>query len=570
MIRVLPIAAAALLLLGAAKPESVDYRLGVEPLAGQPALLTVQIRFRGDADGETTLDLPDSFASGKDAWRHISDLRIQGASVTAPDPAHRVLRHRPGARITVRYRVQTAYPQDPQGIDGNPYRGPLIRPDWFAALGEFVFAVPAGRESQAAGFAWDRLPRGWRAASDLDHGRMGRFISVADVRESVSLGGTRLAVLEVPVRRGALRVATFEGSHFAAPAVADETARILMAERAYWKDDDDPYFVALIPLAQTPNNVSIGGTGRGDAFALYATTGAPESLRWTLAHELTHTWISARVGRLPAKDEPAYYWLSEGFTDFFTLRALVRAGQMSPEAAVDRLAATLKAYDASPVRTAPAARVVADFWTDRKVRDLPYQKGALLALKWDEDIRRKTGGKADLDDVILRMRDHYRQFPAGQGPDIVTGLVSAAWVTAQLDLRPDIARHAMGGAPIVLPETMFDGCLEARVTVSPGFDSGFDHAGSFAAKTVRGVRRGGPAWNSGLRNGMTLDAWTFKAGDMAREIELTVRPQGRRAKPRKLRYWPYGDADVETRTLGFGMDLTREAQDACGRRLGGA
>ena len=29
----------------------------------------------------------------------------------------------------------------------------------------------------------------------------------------------------------------------------------------------------------------------------------------------------------------------------------------------------------------------------------------MLALKWDEEIRQKSGGKADLDDVIVRMRD---------------------------------------------------------------------------------------------------------------------------------------------------------------------
>src|SRR5688572_28942785 len=124
--------AAALKLVSAKRPPSVDYRLGVEPQAGAPPLLSVEIRLRGDADGETRQELPDRFASGRDAWRYVSNLSVKGAAAAEDGPAVRMLRHRPGAKITVRYRVQTAYPQGPTGADGNPYKGPLIRPEWFA------------------------------------------------------------------------------------------------------------------------------------------------------------------------------------------------------------------------------------------------------------------------------------------------------------------------------------------------------------------------------------------------------------------------------------------------------
>ena len=71
--------------------------------------------------------------------------------------------------------------------------------------------------------------------------------------------------------------------------------------------------------------------------------------------------------------------------------------------------------------------------------------GALLALKWEGEIRRKRAGKLDLDDVVLRMRDQYQRFTPGQGPDIVTNLVSAAWGVAGIDLRPDIATYDAEG-----------------------------------------------------------------------------------------------------------------------------
>jgi predicted metalloprotease with PDZ domain len=171
--------------------------------------------------------------------------------------------------------------------------------------------------------------------------------------------------------------------------------------------------------------------------------------------------------------------------------------------------------------------------------------------------------------VILRMRDHYRQFRPGEGPDLVTGLVSAAWVVAGMDLRPDIERYVNRGEAITFPEIMFDGCLDARVTVSPAFDSGLDHAATAAARVIKGVRRGGPAWSAGLRDGMRVDGADLNPGDVTREIMLKVRPANGRGGPRTIRYWPYGDKDVEARTFQLTFGLEGEKLAACGRKLGG-
>lgn len=561
---------AAALTMGAARPETVDYRLGLDLQPdGAPPTAAVEIRFRGDADGETRLELPDSWASGRDLHRYVYDLRISGGEVREDGPAVRVLTHRPNAKLTVRYRLRSAYEADPAGRDGNPYRGPLIRPQWTALLGEVAFATPDGREHLPATFRWGSLPKSWRVASDLEHGRMGRPMTVRDVVNSITFAGSDLTVAERPIDGGVLRYVTVPTPDYPADAFADRIARVISAERAFWNDVQGPYLVGFVPLAQSPGNRSSGGTGRGDAFVLYATPGLSDVLRWTIAHEHTHTWIAGRTGSQPSGPEQmATAWFHEGFTDFYMVRTLLRAGEVTPAEAIGRLNESLAGYDANPLRKADARRIVADYWKDRNVQRLPYQRGALLALKWDEAIRRKTGGKADLDDVMLRMRDHYQQFPHGQGPDVVTGLVSAAWVAADVDLRPDIAKYADGGAVVDLPEHLFDGCLDARVTVSPSYDSGFDHMASFETKIVKGVRRGGPAWNSGLRDGMRMTAIALKAGDLSREIVLTLRP-AKGGPARTIRYWPYGDTDVETRRLQLAPGLSGEALAACGRRIGG-
>ena len=506
MVRSLLIAAA-FLMLGAAKPLGVDYRLGVATATIGSLGLEVEIRLHGDADGETRMLLPRAA---------LAELRVAGAAISELDARHGLLRHRPGARLTLRYRL----------------RAPTAGSNALATSGDAVFAIPEGRADAPVVFRWSRLPKGWRAASDLDPGLSGPAPKIADIGASILLAGPDLHVAARPIPGGALRAAVF-GEAPGAARLAEVTVPLVSAHRAFWADAPGPFLVA--GGFQEP-------VGQPNSLRLSAGMLSPSNLTDEIARTLVRTRIPHHIGSPSAS--PAAGMIVEGLAGFYADRLRLRAGLLPLATAVSDLAM------ADQSRTAGS-------------------HGAILALKWDEEIRRKSGGKLDLDDVILRMADHYRRFPAGQGPDVVTGLVSAAWVTAGLDLRPDIARYASGGAVIPLPETMFDGCLDARVTVSPGFDPGFDPAGSFAARIVRGVRRGGPAWNSGLRNGMALERWAFTAGDMTREIELTVRPTGKPARLRKIRFWPYGDVDVETRRLQLAGGLTEQALAACSRKIGG-
>jgi len=505
MIRVFLIAVAALAMQGADKPGSVDYRLSAVPQPGGPPAVSVEVRLRGDADGETRIVLPQAAISG---------LAVSGASFSAPETRHTLLRHRPGARLTLRYRL----------------RGEGPGPNQLAMPGAAVLAVPEGRQDQSVTFRWARVPKGWRTHSDLDSGVTARTPGIADLATTVVMAGADLQITELMMPGGTLHVAAF-GNAGDAARLAALAAPLVSAHRAFWTVAPDTFLVAAGFKVTA---------GNGQNLMLPADILSQADPSDLMAQTLTRSWIPQRLG-IPAASATG---IMDGLAGFYADRVRLRAGLLPHGAMVSTL-------------------VMADTRRDAGSR------GMILALKWDEDIRRKSAGKLDLDDVVLRMADHYRQFPSGQGPDVITGLVSAAWVAAKLDLRTDMSRYAQGAAVIPLPETMFDGCLDARVTVSPGFDAGFDAAGSFATKAVRGVRRGGPAWNSGLRNGMALERWVFNAGDMTREIVLAVRATGQRARPRTIRFWPYGDVDVETRKLQMAVGLSETASAACARKIGG-
>lgn len=285
----------------------------------------------------------------------------------------------------------------------------------------------------------------------------------------------------------------------------------------------DPYLAVILPAAK-------------DA--------APEA-RAGVARERMRGWVWS-LAAPPSAPEPQSGWIAEGLGDFLAVRARLRAGLASPEDAAHEFDAALKAHDAASA--APNAG-----------------RALLLALKWDEEIRQKTPG-LDLDDVIKAAHDRRALVPA-ETTGFRDRLLNAAWGGAQLNLRDDFARYVDDRERVTPPEAMFGGCLVATATLTHGFDTGFDHAGSLAAKTVRGVVRNGPAWMSGLRNGMKLENLTLTPGDTSREVVAAVADA--RGRKRTIRYWPYADEDREVRRIALRQGMGAEETAACGKAMAG-
>lgn len=566
---VLAAACAAVFLAGAAPERSVAITLSPVMGAGGLEALDVEMRADGEADGETVIRLPDRWAAETDLIRHVTDLRITGGAVTAPSPSVRVVKHRPGAALVVRYRLTSGYPADPPR--GNPYR-PIVRPGWFHVLGEATFATPLWDDRTPARFRWKDWPKAWRVASDLDHGRLGRPLTLGDLRESVSVGAPDLRVVTRTIHGGTVRIALRGAWSFDDAAFGDGLARIIDAQRRFWGGIDGPYFVSLIPTVGGEGVTSLGGTGRSDAFALFATPNTElESFRFLIAHEHTHAWVPREIGRMAGENqgEALDYWISEGFTDFYTYRTLALSGVWSLEDYARNLNEVLGAYDRSPVRAEPNSRILADFWEDPAVKKLPYQRGMLLAFLWDARVRQATGGVRDLDDVMRLMQQRRREAEvAGKPVDFVrAGFVGAMKDVAGLNVGPDIARYIEIGEPVVLPPDSF-ACLTLTVEPRPVFDRGWDpEATTAAGNVVTGLRPDSSAYAAGLRDGMKIvRREAGQPGDSRVEYALRVADAG---TERVIRFMPKGKGVYIAREVAVPIGLTEPARAACAARLGG-
>ncbi|KAF0174010.1 MAG: hypothetical protein IV086_15525 [Hyphomonadaceae bacterium] len=547
-------------LSAAPAPPALDVMVRPVVEAGAFRAIDVAVSFRGEADGETVLDLPDAWGGEDDLWKALRDIRADGAALRpGADDAHRILRHAPGAAITVRYRVVQETPGEPEAGRRNPYR-PIIQSSYFHLLGNAIFALPANIDQRAAArFAISGLPVGAAFASDAQH----PMLTVRALAESVLTGGD----FRVIDAGGGLRLAIRGVWPISDADWRTRVSRIGAAQRAYWSASSEPYLVTVIPVAGDPGSTSVGGTGRDDGFAFFATINAAVGVvERILGHEMMHTWIPGRIGGMPASDEQTDYWLSEGFTDWASWRVNVRSGVWSAEDFANAFNETLSAYDLSASRTAGNARIVETFWTDAEVQKLPYQRGLLIATLWDQRVRMATRGARDFDDVLLRL-----QRAARRRPDItaVQLLPHTMRRTTGVEIGVDLTELVAEGRAIDIPGDIFAPCGAIVIDMKTLWVRGFDFdATQRAGWTVQGVTEGNAAWRAGLRNGMRLRQWSERsdARDATRPVTAGVDDNGVR---RDITWTPTDGSVRAVRRLTLASGMTVAQRNACNARLGG-
>ena len=464
----LALAAVALVAAAPAKrpaaAETVHYRLTPVMKGAALSHLVVEVRFRGEADGETRFHLPQKWAGSSGLRSALSHFQVSGAKWT-DDKTALVLRHRPRAPLAVRYRVNSAYTTDPD-LNFEKAR-PVIRPNWFLLMGEGVFGVPDRSPSAVGAFSWGPLPKGWKAASDAEHLARERPGSVDDVVESVLIGGRDLTVVQRTLGGKRVRIATRGKWPFRSEEFSRRLLRIIEAQNLYWRDPGRPFLVVLAPLTGgTPTRMSAHGTGRTDAFSLASTTTTPlENLVQILSHESMHSWVGREIGGPLPKDEALGYWLSEGFDDYLSGRILLRTGDWGLGDYADYLNKVLRRYATSPARNLPNSEIPAKFWSERAVEQLPYDRGHLLALLVDHELRRRSAGKTTLDDVLLaqKARAEANEKRGNVTPAPLLFPVMTREVGG-LDIASLLDRHIERGETITLPPDLFAPCaaIETR------------------------------------------------------------------------------------------------------------
>ncbi len=229
--------------LSSGPQRAVRVTLQVETPDAAESYFSVQPHWGGEEHVEREVTEPQAFGAAGKALE---------LSVDAASPNRWQVRHAP--HEVVRFTYLIAPPGDRLEKETNQYR-PILTDSLFHFIGEVGLIAPAWlseeRDVVPIELEWRGFEEaGWKVVSSLGVGAAPRSVrmTVSDFRHSLFMAG-KIRVLERKSGPGTVAVGIFGGDwKFDDAEFADLVVRIVQAEREFFNDFEDPYFlVSLIP-----------------------------------------------------------------------------------------------------------------------------------------------------------------------------------------------------------------------------------------------------------------------------------------------------------------------------------
>ncbi|MBQ8201979.1 MAG: hypothetical protein IJZ74_09480 [Clostridia bacterium] len=249
--------------------------------------------------------------------------------------------------------------------------------------------------------------------------------------------------------------------YFDMPGIAAYTRSLFAVMQRFFSDTDPTYriFVRKDPF------LTSGGTALHRSYMFGWNDHQPvsvEAKQTLLAHEMVHNW--------PRLNDAPYgrtTWYAEGTAEFYSLMLPLRAGLMTPAAALRELQQRTDNYYTNPTRHMENEAAAKICWQDRRAQRIAYGRGFIFLGNVDVMMRRATGGRRSIDDVVLRVLEIDRA--GGElGNELFLSLVkeySGLDVTAEWEAMRT-------GEHIVPMEDSFDGLFTVREKTIPEADTG--------------------------------------------------------------------------------------------------
>lgn len=280
------------------------------------------------------------------------------------------------------------------------------------------------------------------------------------------------------------------------------------------------------------------GIGLKESFAFtFNHTSQPADLRSLLAHEMLHAWVNSLDSSMDQAGGLDRSWFGEGLAVHYQRMLPYRAGLISAEDFLSDLNETAGRYYTNIKINVPNAQVPEGFWRDTRIRVLPYDRGSLYFAATDAAIRKASGGKRSIDDIVRTMLAERR---AGRTMDEA---LYRRLLEAELGQQGIADFEAMLAGGVVLPPSDAFGSQFHRVEKPlRRFDLGFDPASLLARpRIVKGLIPGSSAEAAGLRDGdeiLNTFSQDGMQGDQQAYLWLDVK---RGDETLYLRYQPRGE-----------------------------
>jgi len=404
--------------------------------------------------------------------------------------------------------------------DAGPYGAQLNSHHAFLNLAEvLMYAVDARSAPMRVQFV--DLPAGWRVATALTPASSTDFSAENYDR-----------LVDSPVELGAFEENDFDesGGHYRVvvdadpadynlPKIVADLHRIVRAETTWMNDRPFSTYLFLYHFPRGP-----GGGGMEHAYCTAIDVSArviaddPLALPSVTAHEFFHLWNVKRIR--PQSLEPVDYtqenytralWFSEGVTSTVEDYALLQAGLLDASAYFERLGRAISVLQQRPARlTQSAEEASLDAWLEkyatywRPQRSISYyNKGDLLGVLLDLQIREASRGMASLRDLFQWMNRNYAQkgafFPDSEGVERAAETVSHA------DFSAFFQKYVAGTEEIPWNDFFHTVGLQLATVSTSVAEPGFTAEPEFGGVTVvNSVGTDSDAARAGLREGDTI------------------------------------------------------------------
>lgn len=516
-------------------PPALEYRLSIPEPASQWVHVELDVK---DPRGRFTKLAMPAWTPGsyliRDFARHVYDVdAVDGSgrklAVTRLDKQTWTVAHE-GRDFTIRYRVWAA---------DRSVRESYVDDDEATLNGTSLFMYLPEQRQRPVRLAL-QLPEGWSAHTALPRISPTPAFSAADydqlVDSPLQLGQPASRTFEVEGTRFEYVLAGGEEAGADLDRLVRDAQALVTAFGEAMGGFPTTRYVFLTSI--TPEGG--GGLEHDDSTMMmmrrsaFSTDAGYARAARLAAHEFFHLWNVRRIrdaSLVPydyaRENHTSLLWFHEGFTETAETLAMLRAGLVKPSAFVSDVGRSWTRYLRRPGRNyVPISDMSFDAWTRQyqpagnhpNVLVSYYQKGHLIGMALDLEIRRKAAAKGktgDLFGVFRRlMRSHGSQ---GKGITM-DDVVQATSAEAGVDMKWFFERYVEGTRELPLPELVE--AFGVKVTThapwenADGTSTGRDETRDRIARAFTGLDLSGtrvsnvvpdsPAWKAGFMRGDEL------------------------------------------------------------------
>jgi predicted metalloprotease with PDZ domain len=399
--------------------------------------------------------------------------------------------------------------------DPGPFGTQLTAHHAFLNLAEVLLYVP-NRRAEDTAVSFTEMPEGWKSFAALAPGSAPNSFIAPNYD----------ALVDAPVEAGKFEEFGFDsgGAHFRVVvdshsykkgALESALKKITAYQLQLMGGPPFQEFSFIFHIGPFSEIGSGGGMEHMNSTAI--ATNSLDSAISVASHEFFHAWNVKRIR--PQALEPVDFtkeqytralWFAEGVTNTYQNYTLERTGLWSRELFLTELGEQICELEARPARLWQSVEESSmDAWYEKyDMYNRPdrsvwyYNKGQILGVLLDLQIRAVTGNKKSLDDVFRLMNEKYAR--QGKFYDDSSGIRSAVEEVAGESFRSFFEQYVAGADPIAYDGFLHAGGLDLKVERQERADYGFWPTRSVNGIVVAAIESGSAAEAAGVKEGDVL------------------------------------------------------------------